>query len=230
MKSLAALLLIAIAGLTGCYSYTGGARAIDPSKVTVDGGWIVAAPTPVYRQRGLIECGPTALAMIAARWRVALTVNDAIASLPKPPPEGSSLGDLRDLARQRGLNAFAIAGDQETLLHELRAGRPVLVGLLAPYGKYAQSHYEIVMAAHPGESKFATIDPARGWRTRSWKDLEAEWKPAGNPALVVLGAEPAPLPPARAPATPAKAEPARASVRPSAAAYYPAHERADVSK
>jgi ABC-type bacteriocin/lantibiotic exporter with double-glycine peptidase domain len=195
VKTAAALLIaiVAITSAAGCHTYSGGARPIHPSKVTVDRGWIVAAPTPVYKQRGPIDCGPTALAMVAARWRVPLTVDDAIASLPTPPPEGSSLGDLRELAKQRGLTAFAIAGDHDTLLHELRAGRPVLIGLLAPYGKsYLQSHYEVVMAAHPAEGKFATIDPARGWRTRSWKDLDAEWKPAGRPTLVVLGRAPSP--------------------------------------
>lgn len=197
MKSLAALALMiaGLSGLTGCYSYSGGSRPIDPSKVSIDGGWIVAAPTPVYKQRDVIDCGPTALAMVAARWRVPLTVREAIASLPKPPPEGSSLGELRDLARQRGLTAFAITADRATLLHELRAGRPVLVGLFAPYGdKYVQSHYEIVMAVRPEDGQVATIDPARGWRTRTWKDLDAEWKPAGRPALVVLGPNDKPQP------------------------------------
>jgi ABC-type bacteriocin/lantibiotic exporter with double-glycine peptidase domain len=199
VRSLAALALAlaGVAGLSGlasCYSYSGGSRPIDPARVTIDDGWVVASPTPVFRQREAIDCGPTALAMIAARWRVRLTVAEAVAALPKPPPEGSSMGELRDLARQRGLSAFALAADRETILHELRAGRPVLVGLFAPYGKYVQSHYEVVMALRPSDGQVATIDPARGWRTRSWKDLDAEWQPAGRPALVVLGPSAAPQP------------------------------------
>lgn len=185
MKRLAALALV---GLSACYSYSGGARGVDPARVTVGDGWVVAGPPPELRQRGPIDCGPTALAMVAQRWNVPLTRDGAIAALPKPPPEGASLGDLRDLARKRGLSAFAIAGDRPTLERELHAGRPVLLGLHAPYGdQYVQSHYEVLVATRPAEESFVTIDPSRGWRVRSWKDLDAEWKPAGRPALVVLG-------------------------------------------
>lgn len=194
MRRLAALALIGLGGfgLSACYSYTGGARGVDPARVTVGEGWIVAGPPPALRQRGAIDCGPTALAMVAQRWAVPLSRDAAIAALPKPPPEGASLGDLRDLARQRGLSAFAIAADRPTLERELRAGRPVLLGLYAPYGeKYVQSHYEVLVATRPAEASFVTIDPARGWRLRSWQDLDAEWKPAGRPALVVLGRAPA---------------------------------------
>lgn len=181
-------LLVGIAGLSGCYSYTGGARGVDPKTISIDDGWIVAEETPLVRQRGPIDCGPAALAMMAGRWNVALSVEGAVAALPKPAPEGASLGDLRDLARAKGLSAFAISGDHATLIHELRAGRPVLLGLYAPYGqKYVQSHYEVLVATRPQASEYVTLDPARGWRVRSWKDLDAEWKKAGRPALVVLG-------------------------------------------
>lgn len=180
--------LVGIAGLSGCYSYTGGARGVDPRTISVDDGWIVAAETPLLRQRGPIDCGPAALAMMVGRWNVALSVEGAVAALPKPAPEGASLGDLRDLARAKGLSAFAISGDHATLIHELRAGRPVLLGLYAPYGqKYVQSHYEVLVATRPQASEYVTLDPARGWRVRSWKDLDAEWTRAGRPALVILG-------------------------------------------
>ncbi len=191
--------LAGLAGATGCFSYSGGARAVDPARVTVADGWIVAGPPPALRQRGAIDCGPTALAMVAQRWNVALSADEAVAALPKPPPEGASLGDLRDLARARGLTAYAIAGDRGTLVHELSAGRPVLLGLHAPYGpKYVQSHYEVLVATRPGDETFVTIDPARGWRIRSWRDLDAEWKPAGRPTLVVLGRAAASAAPATA--------------------------------
>jgi hypothetical protein len=93
------------------------------------------------------------------------------------------------------ITAFAITGDHVTLLHELRAGRPVLLGLYAPYGKkYVQSHYEVLVATRPDESQYVTLDPAKGWRVRSWTELDAEWKRAGRPALVVLGPEAAAKP------------------------------------
>jgi ABC-type bacteriocin/lantibiotic exporter with double-glycine peptidase domain len=182
-----------VVGLAACTSYTGGARSVDPGRVTTEAGWIVA-PTPELRQRGSHDCGAAALAMIAGRWDVGLSVDGAIAALPATPPgEGTRLGDLRDAARSAGLTAYAITGDRETLVHELRAGRPVIVGLLLPYGsRKVQSHYEVVVAVHPADGRVVTIDPARGWRARRWADLDAEWLAAGRPTLVVLGPAPPP--------------------------------------
>jgi ABC-type bacteriocin/lantibiotic exporter with double-glycine peptidase domain len=179
--------LAALAVLGGCISYSGGARSLDPVQLRQP-GWIVAAPTPELRQQGSRDCGAAALAMIAGRWHVELSVQAAVAALPAPTKRGTKLGDLRDVARAHGLSAFAIAGDRDTLVHELRAGRPVIVGLLLPYGsRRVQSHYEVIVGVHPASDQFVTINPANGWRTRSWAALDAEWQPAGRPTLVVVG-------------------------------------------
>ncbi len=182
-------LLVVLVGVSGCVSsYSGGARPVDPSRIRNEPGWIVAGPTREMRQQDSHDCGAASLAMIASRWNVPLSLAVAVAALPKPTEQGIALGDLRDVARARGLTAFAIAGDQATLVHELRAGRPVIVGLHLPYGKrQAFSHYEVIIAVHPVDARFITIDPASGWRSRTWADLDAEWKPAGRPTLVVLG-------------------------------------------
>jgi ABC-type bacteriocin/lantibiotic exporter with double-glycine peptidase domain len=188
------LLALAVACVVAaCASYTGGARPIDPSRVSHDPSWVTAAPTPTVHQRGLADCGPAALAMVAGRWNVALTPDQARHAMPAPTASGVKLGDLRQAARAHGLMAFAVSGDMSVLEHEIRAGRPVIVGLLRPYGRdRALSHYEVVVAlrAAPdsnGDREIVTIDPAGGWQVRKWKDLDAEWKPAGRPALVVLG-------------------------------------------
>jgi ABC-type bacteriocin/lantibiotic exporter with double-glycine peptidase domain len=181
-------LLVALVGVAGCMSYRGGARPVDPARITTEAGWIIAGPTLEARQQGSHDCGAAALAMIASRWNVPLSLAGAVTALPKPTDQGVRLGDLRDLARARGLAAFAIVGDQATLVHELRAGRPAIVGLHLSYGgKRGFSHYEVIVAVHPADARFITIDPASGWRSRTWADLDAEWKPAGRPTLIVLG-------------------------------------------
>lgn len=170
----------------GCATYAGGARPIAPSRVTTEAGWIRAAETPELRQRDRLDCGAAALAMVAGRWGVAIALDDP--AIPAPSPRGLRLGDLRDVARGHGLVAYAITGDRATLDHELRAGRPVVVGLLRPYSRrHAVSHYEVVIAMRDDE--FVTLDPAAGWRVRTWAALDAEWHLAAYPALVVLGAE-----------------------------------------
>jgi len=188
----AAATALALASLTACASLGGRSRTFDASRLDADRGWVLAAPTPPVRQEGALDCGAAALAMVAGRWQVPLSLEAATAALPGVAPgvepQGARLGDLRDAARALGLQAFAIAGDRPTLLHELGAGRPVIVGLQIRAGlRRALSHYEVLVAAQPAEDQFVTLDPAGGWRARSWVDLEAEWRPAGHPALVVVG-------------------------------------------
>jgi ABC-type bacteriocin/lantibiotic exporter with double-glycine peptidase domain len=180
--------LIAASLAVGCVGYRGGARAIDPGRVATEPGWVVAAATPLVRQEGPDDCGAAALAMVAARWHRPWPRLEVLAALPPPVGAGASLGELRDAARGHRLTAFAIVGDRATLEHEVGAGRPVIVGLLLPYGaRWVQPHYEVLVAVRPAADEFVTIDPASGWRTRSWTALDAEWRPAGRPALIVLG-------------------------------------------
>lgn len=186
--------LVALLGVAGCMAYAGGARPIDPARVTAAAGWIIAPSTPALRQRDARDCGAAALAIVANRWQVGLSVAAATAALPAATLAGVRLADLRTTARAHDLAAFAVAGDRATLVHELRAGRPVIVGLVLPLrplgplgGGRAVHHYEVVVAMLASGDQFATIDPASGWRARSWAALDAEWRPAGRPTLVVLG-------------------------------------------
>ena len=189
MTGRAAAAALALVGLAGCVSFGGRSRAFDSTRLASDPGWNVAAPTPTVRQEGSQDCGAASLAMIAGRWRVELSLEEAVAALPEAATQGVRLGDLRDVARAHGLQAFAIAGDRDTLVHELRAGRPVIVGLLIRHGpRRVLSHYEVIVAVHAVDDRFVTIDPAAGSRVRSWADLDAEWLPSGRPALVVVGA------------------------------------------
>lgn len=182
MRTHAVALAVLVA--SGCATYAGGGRPIDPARVANEPGWITAAPTPPIRQRSFLGCGPAALAMVAARWNVHISMNDR--GIPAPAKNGVSLGGLRAAARSHGLAAYAINANRATLDHELRAGRPVIVGLLRPYSRsQATSHYEVVIATRGDE--IVTLDPAAGYRVRTWSSLEAEWRPAAYAALVVLG-------------------------------------------
>ncbi|MEZ4365232.1 MAG: cysteine peptidase family C39 domain-containing protein [Kofleriaceae bacterium] len=177
--------LLALAA--ACGGYRGAARPMDPSRLTQEPGWIVAEGTPALRQRGAQDCGPAALAMVAQRWGTPLSVRQAAVDLE---PGGARLLDLQRRAEELGLRAFVIEGDRGTLVHELERGRPVIVGLHLPIADdRAQRHYEVVVAVRGRDEalELVTIDPARGWRHRTWADLEREWLPAGHPTMVVLG-------------------------------------------
>jgi ABC-type bacteriocin/lantibiotic exporter with double-glycine peptidase domain len=184
--SLAIWFLISL-GLTACQlPYTGGARTVHPDEI--GDGWYRAAPTPIVRQHHETDCGLAALAMVAGTWGRNWSVDDLNHQLP-PTERGVKLGALRDLARARGLTAYAIQGTFHDLEHELSLGRPVVLGLLLPFdqGRNA-SHYEVAVAMNARDGAVVTIDPASGeWRQRSRAVLDLEWKPAGFATLVVIG-------------------------------------------
>ena len=178
---------LGVLGLSACQlSYTGGARAVTPAEL--GDGWYRAASTPVVRQRQETDCGLAALAMVAGTWGRHWSVADLDHQLP-PTERGVKLGALRDLARDRGLDAYAIKGTMADLTHELSAGRPVLLGLVLPYDRsHNASHYEVAIAMNPQDGTVVTIDPASGdWRKRSKQVLDLEWKTAGFATLVVVG-------------------------------------------
>src|ERR1043166_5330399 len=103
--SVLASLVVAV-GLTACQlPYTGGAHAVSPHDIGT--GWYRAAATPVVRQHQETDCGLAALAMIAGAWGRRWSVADLSRQLP-PTDHGVKLGALRDLARARGLEAYAI--------------------------------------------------------------------------------------------------------------------------
>src|SRR5260370_24289934 len=117
---------LAITALAACISYTGGARAIEPARL--DARWRRAAPTPVVVQQREDECGLAALAMVGGAWGHDWT-EQALAHAVGTTRGGVQLGVLRDLARARGLDAYAISATRDDLAHELAAGRPVVLGL-----------------------------------------------------------------------------------------------------
>jgi ABC-type bacteriocin/lantibiotic exporter with double-glycine peptidase domain len=107
----------------------------------------------------------------------------------KMSAKGAKLGALRDAARARGFEAYAIAGNHEDLRRELEKGRPVMLGLQLPFEQNrALHHYEVVVAMNPRDGTVVTLDPATGkYLQRTKAVLEKEWKPVGYPTLVVVG-------------------------------------------
>ncbi len=193
MRKLAnAARVVALIGMLGGASsacaipYTGGARTVQPTQI--DDGWVRAAPTPVVKQRQQTDCGLAALAMVAGAWGRHWTLED-LTHRVRPGDHGIKLRALRDLARERGLEAYAIKATRQDLHKELVQGRPVLLGLILPHDrKRNRSHYEVAIALDPRDGTVVTIDPATGeWMKRSPKVLDIEWKAAGYAALVVVG-------------------------------------------
>jgi ABC-type bacteriocin/lantibiotic exporter with double-glycine peptidase domain len=182
-------LVVCIAGLSACrMSYKGGATTVGPAELSTNDSLLVASPTPVVKQKTRADCGLAALAMVAGAWGHSWSVDDLARNVP-PSKGGVKLKRLRDYARERGLDAFAVKGTFMDLENELRNGRPVMVGLVLPFDQDNNlKHYEVVVAIDPRDHTVFTRDPATGeLMRRPRKVLDLEWKTAGYATLVVVG-------------------------------------------
>ena len=183
-----AIMVAMVVGASGCrLSYTGGAKAVaEPTAIVKDAGWKRAVETPVVRQRARTDCGLAALAMMAGAWGRTWTVEE-LGRAMAAGNRGVKLRVLRDYARERGLEAYALRGKHADLEHELEHGRPVMVGLVLPFEKErAASHYEVAVAIGR-DGTVVTRDPATGkLMQRSREVLDGEWRKAGYAMLVVV--------------------------------------------
>jgi len=181
------VLALAIAA-PACYS--GSAQTIPASSMTAlarDPDWEIVSDVPFVRQQTAHDCGPAALAMVLAHFRV--------------PPAGAPAlaggdvraGTLRDVARSRGLDAYVVSGTFADLFAQVGRGRPVVVGLAKPMaftGGRALAHYEVVIGVNRARRLILSLDPAMGLRENTLEGFAREWAPTQQVTIVFLGAAP----------------------------------------
>ena len=183
------VLWLALLWVSAAGCYTGKARAVSPqraSALAADPAWTFVRDVPFIAQQSDADCGPAALAMVLAHFGVPSSLAEVVAADP-PRDGGVRAGDLRDLARAKGLSAFVVAGTFADLFEQLGHGRPVLVGLAKPItGGRALAHYEVVVAIDRRDHRLLTLDPARGLSENSLEDFAREWAPTGQVTLIVF--------------------------------------------
>jgi ABC-type bacteriocin/lantibiotic exporter with double-glycine peptidase domain len=171
--------------LVGCYA--GTAHTVTAGDIATQPGWIVVPGVTLIRQNGSSDCGAAALAMVLAHWQRPTTLDEIAARDPAAAKQGWKAVQLRDLARERGLQAYVIQGGLDDLSHEIRLGRPVVVGVIKQYnGAKPLAHYEVVIGIHPEKRRILTLDPADGWRDDSLEGFAREWVPTKQVTLVFL--------------------------------------------
>jgi ABC-type bacteriocin/lantibiotic exporter with double-glycine peptidase domain len=172
----AELLLLAMALLSlGCASYAGTASTVQPSSVARDGQWIMVPHFPLVLQDTSHDCGAAALSSVMRFWGHPVSARSIEASLGRSDARLSA-GDIETYARGAGLSSYVFFGTMKDVVHELRAGRPVIVGLGKKYqADKAVSHYEVVVGYEPKKKLVLLLDPGRGWQTDSLDGFAKEW-------------------------------------------------------
>ena len=179
-------LLGALAGAVAASScYRGGARPIDATALAADHEWVALTTVPVVLQQGERDCGAAAAAMLLGSWGMPTEQGAIRAASGLATDQALSAGFLRTYLHGRGLQAFLIRGTLLDLERELRAGRPVLVGVIKPYLNSSYAHYQLVIGFNRSARKIAVIDPADGWREYSFEAFAQEWAGAQELTLVV---------------------------------------------
>jgi hypothetical protein len=109
---------------------------------------------------------------------------------PRAEPDQPLLaGDLERFARAAGLTAFAFHGTFEDVVFELRAGRPVIVGIVDEGDAGERRHFEVVLACEPAARRLRSLDPARGVVERSYNGFQDEWQAAAQVTLVMFASD-----------------------------------------
>lgn len=191
------LLAILATHVCGCSTYQGEARPMEGENLG-EPGWFAVPDVPFVAQAGPDDCGCAALAMVLSYWGHLTDASAVAGECGLVEGKGVTAGELRSVARSRGLRAFVVASFLPDLVRELRRGRPVVVGLVKPHATGALAHYEVVVGLHPEKLRVATLDPDKGFRSYSFEGFLAEWEPAGFVTLVMF-------PPAEKSATPERA-------------------------
>jgi hypothetical protein len=187
--------LLALLGLgSGCasFGYTGKSRELASDALSKEQGWVAVRGVPLYKQSAHHDCGPTALAMVL---RFYDPHADVRALLERPVDARYSAKELREIARAHGYDAFVLAGKVEDLVHEIKAGRPVIVGVAKPTATGPLAHYEVLVGMDPKTQRMATLDPALGWRQNTYAGFLEEWLATGSVLIVVLPPAPHTPPP-----------------------------------
>jgi ABC-type bacteriocin/lantibiotic exporter with double-glycine peptidase domain len=184
--AVARLPVVAIALLlAACSTYRGTAHDTSPTQLAREPGWLLVSDVPYVAQETEVECGAAAIGMVVAYW-TGQEPRSAFSHFRPVGERGIAAGRLRDYARERGLASYLIEGKPEDLVRELKAGRPVLVGLSKPQSrKRVLDHYEVVIGLHKDRKLIATLDPAEGWRQNTLEGFFREWHTAGYVTLIV---------------------------------------------
>ena len=169
--------------LGGCYR--GSAHGVSAGDLGREAGWELVSDVRYIPQAGEHACGVAALAMVFEHWGIARAEADVLGPGAAAGGQGVAAGDLRDLARAKGLQAFLITGDEGDLVREVGLNRPVLVGLVQRYSTRSYSHYEVVTGINRRTRHILLLDPGHGLREDDLSSFAIEWQGAGRLALVV---------------------------------------------
>jgi predicted double-glycine peptidase len=138
--SVVRILALAIAmGWVGCASLP---QSTTDARFQKKYGHFTYCEVKAVIQTTAASCGAACLACVGAYWEKEWTEASVMASRPAASPAGYSLSELQAISASQGLAAYGIAMNQRpegataALSGHLKAGRPVIIAVECPVGRY----------------------------------------------------------------------------------------------
>lgn len=208
--------------LTGCAT---------PQMAQLDAQWpqdlaarVELYNVPFYPQEDY-QCGPAALAMVAAAAGIQVTPEALVEQVYLPGRKGSLQQEMLAATRRQGLLAYPLSPNVEAVLREVAAGHPVLVFQNLAFSFYPVWHYAVVIG-FDRERNVVLLHSGRSERmAMSLFTFERTWERARHWSMLALA--PGRLPASAEPAAFTAAASALERVNPAAAqsAYAAALQR-----
>jgi ABC-type bacteriocin/lantibiotic exporter with double-glycine peptidase domain len=171
-------------------------------------------PVKLVVQESQRDCGAAALTSVMRYWDVPVSLAAIGQEYPPDTTDGYTIGKLLRIARDNGLQAFALPMTEAFIAAQIRLGRPVILPIRKPTawasvarlplagGVYAWlvgdevmslNHYVTVVGY--GEGYFYLVDPADGYRKILRSELEKLREGFGSAGILVArGGQAAHLP------------------------------------
>ena len=178
-----ALALSGLLLLAGCVS--DGGRLAETDALSDSGPAIALEQTPFFPQEEF-QCGPAAVATVLAAEGFPVTPGDLTAEVYTPGLAGSLQPELLGAIRRRGLLAYELRPNLESLVSELAAGRPVLVLQNLGLEYRPVWHYAVVIGADGRQETLLLRSGTEARLEMATRKFVRSWDSAGNWGVVVL--------------------------------------------
>ncbi|GAB4110932.1 MAG: hypothetical protein Kow001_12020 [Acidobacteriota bacterium] len=178
----AAVLGVACVLAGSCLLVAGGAF---PAQIDQQGIYL---RVPFRRQVDRL-CGTASLAMVLQYWGRPTDQERLAQAVPTAAAAGLTGENLRELARQQGFFAEALAADPGFLRRQLTAGRPLILLLDAKFPGQT-GHYVVVVGWNASRRQWLVHDPMLGpYRQVSDEGMQRRWGSTRGWALLIVPKE-----------------------------------------
>ncbi|HEX4339487.1 MAG TPA: hypothetical protein VH062_26455 [Polyangiaceae bacterium] len=181
---------LALCWLTACSS-TSRPPVVAPHDAVESARWVGPEHVPLVLEHDEAARDLAALNAVVAFWGLRANPVDGAVLPGSDTTNRDTLlaGDLERSARAAGLTAFAFHGTLDDVVFELRAGRPVIVGVSGGGATGDRPHFEVVVACDPDARRLRNLDPARGIVERTYSSFEDDWEAARQLTLVLFASD-----------------------------------------